>query len=320
MNIFVTGASGFIGGAIAKKLTALHTVRCMSRSEKSDAVIRELGAEPVRCALGAVTAADLAASEIVIHAAAYVGDWGTREDFWQANVVGTEQLLAAAREAGVKRFVHIGTEAALWYGQDMVDVDESYPYAENSPFLYAETKAEAEKRVLAANDPGNGFETISIRPRLVWGPGDQTVLPAVREMVERGQFTWVNSGAALTSTTHIHNLVHGVELALEKGASGGAYFITDGETWSIRDFLTRLLATEGITPPDKSLPKALVYPIAALCEMIWRGLRLKRAPPLTRHAIGLMSCTCTLSINKARRDLGYEPQIDVKTGMVQLAR
>ena len=318
MNIFITGASGFIGGAIAAKLASQHEVRCMSRRETSDAVIRGLGAEPVRCALSEVTPDHLAGSEVVIHAAAYVGDWGSREDYWQANVVGTEQLVAAAREAGVRRFVHIGTEAALWHGQDMVDVDEHYPYAENSPFLYAETKAEAEKRVLAANNPAGGFTTISIRPRLVWGPGDQTVLPAVKEMVEAGKFTWINQGAALTSTTHIHNLVHGVELALERGAAGEAYFITDGETWTIRDFLTRLLATEDLTPPDTSLPKALVYPIASLCELIWRGLKLDSAPPLTRHAIGLMSCDCTLSIEKARCDLGYDPIVDVETGLAQL--
>lgn len=319
MNIFITGASGFVGGAIAKHLSRNHSVRCMSRSAASDAVIQALGCEPVRCALGAVDAALLANTDTVIHAAAFVGDWGSHADYWQANVVGTEQLLASARSAGVHRFIHIGTEAALWYGQDMVDVDETCPYAEDSPFLYAATKATAEIRVLDANR-AETFTTLSIRPRMVWGPGDQTILPAVRSMVEAGKFVWINQGKVLTSTTHIANLVHAVELALTRGNGGEAYFVADEGNTSLREFLTRLLATVGVTPPATSLPKNIVYPLAVCCEWLWRLLRLQSAPPLTRHAIGLMSCHCTLRIDKARRDLGYVPLLTVAEGMAALTR
>jgi len=116
MNIFITGASGFIGGAIARQLRRAHTIKAMSRSELSDAVLRELNVEPARCELGAVRPEDLAGCDVVIHCAAFVEQWGAREQFWQANVEGTQQLLDAARQAGVKRFLHLGAEAALFHG------------------------------------------------------------------------------------------------------------------------------------------------------------------------------------------------------------
>jgi nucleoside-diphosphate-sugar epimerase len=214
--IFLTGASGFVGGAIAKSLQSTVTVRAMSRAPQSDAAIAALGATPVRCELGALTTEHLAGCDAVIHCAAFVKQWGTRDRFWQTNVEGTQQLLQVARDAGVKRFIHIGTEAALFYGQHMRDIDESYPYPRSSPFLYSATKAAAEQRVLAANAPG--FTTISIRPRFVWGPGDQTILPVLVKMVASKKFIWINDGKARTSTTHIANLVHAVTLALARAA------------------------------------------------------------------------------------------------------
>ena len=117
----------------------------------------------------------LVGAEVVVHAAAFVEEWGTREQFWQGNVEGTTRMLAAAKAGGVRRFLHVGTEAALFDGHDLRDVDESAPYPARQRYLYSETKAEAERRVLAAN--AAGFETLSVRPRLVWGPRDTSVLP-----------------------------------------------------------------------------------------------------------------------------------------------
>src|ERR1044071_9222110 len=114
-KLFITGASGFVGGAIARSLASRYTLLALSRSERSDAAISATGATPVRGELGAVAADAIAGSEAVIHCAAYVKQWGTREQFWNANVEGTRQLLKVAREAGARRFIHIGTEAALFH-------------------------------------------------------------------------------------------------------------------------------------------------------------------------------------------------------------
>ncbi len=130
------------------------------------------------------------------------------------------QLLDAARTAGVRRFILIGTEAALFDGPDLRDIDETQPYPRRQRFLYSETKAEAERRVLAASD--DRMTTLSVRPRLVWGPRDASVLPATAAMIAAGRFRWIDGGRPETSTTHIANLVHGVERALTHGPGGQA--------------------------------------------------------------------------------------------------
>lgn len=316
MQIFITGASGFIGGAIAKALAPTHAVSAMSRSEQSDRTLHDMGATPVRSELGAVKPEHVAGCQVVIHCAAFARQWGTREQFWQANVEGTAQLLQVARQAGVKRFIHMGTEAALFYGQAMHNIDETYPYPTHTPFLYAESKGAAEKVVLAANAPG--FETLSLRPRLVWGPDDQTILPVVKKMVTSGQFMWIDQGLARTSTTHVTNVVHAVTLALSRGHGGQAYFITDDTATTFRDFLTALLQTQGLTPPNRSVPGRVARPIAMLTEGIWRRLRLKGEPPLTRLAVALMSSECTICIDKARRELNYQPVITREQGLIEL--
>lgn len=314
--IFLTGASGFVGGAIAKSLSGSHSVRAMSRSSQSDAAIAALGATPIRCELGAVGKEDLAGCDAVIHCAAFVKQWGPREQFWKTNVAGTEQLLRAAREAGVQRFIHIGTEAALFHGQHMRDIDETYPYPKSTPFLYSATKAAAEQRVLAANAPG--FATLSIRPRFVWGPGDRTVLPVLVRMVRAKQFRWIDGGRARTSTTHIANLVHGVALALIHGQGGNAYFVTDPGTTTLREFLTALLATQGVIPPDASLSAHGAQWIATTTELIWRLLGIQSDPPLTRFAASMMSHDCTLRYDKAQRELHYTPIITREQGLREL--
>jgi nucleoside-diphosphate-sugar epimerase len=315
--LFITGASGFIGGAIVRALADRYTLRALSRTENSDTAIRALGATPIRGELGSVAAEAIAGSEAVIHCAAFVKQWGTREQFWNANVEGTRQLLQVARQAGVRRFIHIGTEAALFHGQHMRDIDEHHPYPAHTPFLYSETKAAAEKLVLAANAPG--FATLSIRPRFVWGPGDQTILPVLEAMVRSGRFAWIDGGRALTSTTHIANLVHGVELALERGTGGNAYFVIDEGVTPMREFLTALLATRRLTPPAKTIPGWLARTLGTATETTWRVLGKTSDPPLTRFAASMASRDCTITSDKAKRELGYEPVISCNEGLRRLS-
>lgn len=170
MRIFVTGASGFVGGAATTRFVADgHEVRAMSRSEKSDAIIRALGATPVRCDLNDVVPATVGDAEAVLHCAAFVEQWGPRDAWQRINVMGTRAILAAAKLAGAKRFIHISTESVLWRGQHLRNVDETYPRAPNSPYPYAATKAQAEELVERAN--GDGFEALILRPRFIWGAG-----------------------------------------------------------------------------------------------------------------------------------------------------
>jgi nucleoside-diphosphate-sugar epimerase len=243
---FVTGGSGFIGGALIRRLVAEGwDVHALVRSEASAQKVAALGAKAIAGDLADVPSMAVGAQycELAFHCAAHLGDWGTREEFERGNVQGTRNALAAARQAGLRRFVHVGTEAALLAGEPLVEVDERAPLRFDSPALYSSTKARAEEAVIEANH--NGFETVVVRPRFVWGPGDTTLLPLLIEAVRSGRFAWIGGGHHRTSTTHIDNTVEGLMLAAERGSPGGVYFVTDGEPVVFRDFITRLLATQG---------------------------------------------------------------------------
>jgi len=319
MNIFITGASGFVGGAAARRLAAEgHRVRAMSRSTTSDQKIRAIGAEPVRCDLDTVIAADLRGADIVTHCAAFVEPWGPRDAWDRINVQGTRRMLAAAQQAGARRFIHMGTEAAIVRGQHLRGVDETAPLAFDSPYPYCRTKALAEQVVRDENCAG--FETIVLRPRLIWGPGDQTILPLLQKMAASGKWMWIDRGRAVTSTTHIENLVDAIDLALTKGQRGEAYFILDEGERSMKAMLSGLAASVGVILPDRSIPYWLADTVAAVAEGLWRLFRLSGEPPITRHAAMVMARDCVLIGTKAGKELGYRPRVTVEEGLAALGR
>jgi nucleoside-diphosphate-sugar epimerase len=318
-SAFVTGGSGFIGGRLIRRLVGDgFGVRALARSDRSAAAVEGAGAEAVRGDLDQVEAMRAGAEgcELAFHAAAFVGDWGSREDYERGNVVGTQNALEACRAAGVRRFVHVGTEAALLAGQPLVDADETAPLRPDSPALYPSTKARAEQAVRDAS--GDGFETVVVRPRFVWGVGDTSVTPALAEAVRRGRFSWIGGGRHRTSTTHVDNTVEGLMLGAERGRAGEVYFVTDGEPVVFRDFVTDLMATQGVEIPDKNVPPWVVRPLATVAETAWRALPLPGAPPITRFAVWVASLDCTIDISKARAELGYEPVKTRDEGLAEL--
>jgi nucleoside-diphosphate-sugar epimerase len=305
---FVTGGSGFIGGALIERLRREGwDVRALARSERAAERVRELGAEPVSGDLDDRDSQRAGAEgcDLAFHAAAKVEDWGDPADFERLNVRGTQNVIAACRDASVPRLVHVGTEAALMAGQPLVNVDEGAPLRPDSPALYSSSKARAEQLVRAAN--GEGLETVVVRPRFVWGRGDTTLLPALIEMVRSGRFRWIGGGRQLTATTHLDNTVEGIWLAAQKAPAGSVYFVTDGDPVVFREFLAAMLDTQGVEIPDRSVPPAVAGAAARVAEGIWRRLRRPGNPPLTRFAVWVSSQECTIDISRAERELGYRP-------------
>ncbi len=318
-GVFLTGGSGFIGGRLIERLRADgHSVRALARSPSAADRVRELGAEPVAGELADIAAMRAGAEgcELAFHAAATLGDWGKREDFERGNVQGTGNALRACAEAGVRRFVHVGTEAALLAGEPLVEVDETAALRPDSPVLYSSTKARAEQAVLDANR--DGFETVVVRPRFVWGAGDTTLLPVMVELVRSGRFAWIGGGRHRTSTTHVDNTVEGLVLGARSGRPGNAYFVTDGEPVVFREFITELLATQGVEAPSRSIPPRAASALASAGEAAWRLLPLPGRPPLTRFAYWVSSQECTIRIDKAREQLGYAPVTSIAEGLAGL--
>ncbi len=313
MKIFITGGSGFVGGHLIEWLSKHHEVRALARSGASAAAVRRYGATPVTGALADLDASHVGDAEVFIHAAAYVKSYGPRSAFEASNIDGTRRALDAAKLAGAKRFIHLSTEAMLFDGFDLLQVDEAHPTPRRQRYLYSETKAEAERLVLAANAPG--FNTLSLRPRLVWGPRDGAVLPEVIDAVQRRRFSWIDGGNQLTSTTYVENLAAAVELALTRGEGAQAYFIADAGTQSMRSFLTALAKTKDVVLPSHSVPGVLARPVASMVEGLWRFFAPASKPPMVSFSVAMLSRSVTVNTDKARRELGYLPVVSVEEGL-----
>lgn len=317
---FVTGGSGFVGGALIRRLVADGwRVRALARSPGAAAAVTAAGAEPAPGDLDDVDAlaAGAIGATVAFHCAAFVKQWGTMDDYLRVNVAGTRHVVQACRRAGVPRLVHVGSESAMLAGQPLVDIDEDTPLRPDSASPYCATKAMAELVVREAN--GDGLRTVVVRPRLVWGPGDRTVLPALVDAVQRGRFMWIGDGSHLTSTTHIDNAVHGLVLAATADDPGPSYFVTDGPPAVFREFITQLLATAGVRAPDKRISPRAAGIAAAVAEGAWRVLRLRGEPPLTRTVVWLSSLECTVNIARAEAELGYRPVVTRSAGLAALA-
>jgi nucleoside-diphosphate-sugar epimerase len=319
-EVFVTGGSGFIGGRLIERLRRDgHTVRALARSQAAEEKVRALGGEPVPGGLEDAAAMRNGADgcELAFHAAATLGDWGRREDFERGNVQGTRNALQACAQAGVRRFVHVGTEAALMAGEPLVQVDETARLRPDSPVLYSATKAKAEQAVLDAN--GEGLETVVVRPRFVWGKGDTTLLPQMVELARKGRLAWIDGGRHLTAVTHVDNTVEGLVLGATRGLPGNTYFVTDGEPVVFREFVSSLLETQGVTAPTRSVPARVAAALAGAGELAWRLLPLPGRPPLTRFAYWVSSQECTIRIDKAREQLGYVPVKSIAEGLAEMS-
>jgi nucleoside-diphosphate-sugar epimerase len=312
-HAYVTGGSGFLGKRLIAALVSRSVrVTAMARSDAAAAAVTAAGATPSRSDLSdraAMTAA-MRACDTVFHAAAHVEQHGPLATFMAINVAGTEHALAAARAAGIKRFVHIGTEAVLADGKPIIRADEQRPIADRPAGPYPFTKGLAEAAVQAAN--GEGLETIVVRPRFIWGKGDTSVLPTIVAAVKRGRFGWLGGGRYLTSTCHVDNVVEGTLLAAERGTPGAIYFLTDGAPVEFRDFMTRLLATQGVDASGvRDVPVWLARIVATATSWM-------KHPPVTRTAIALVGHEVTVDDSKARRELGYRATTTIDAGLAQM--
>lgn len=319
MQLFVTGGSGFIGRTLIAALRARgDSVRALARGPQSVAAVERAGATPVRGDLLGYDAlrAGMSGCDVVVHAAGLVATWGRERDFHRINVLGTERVLAAARAARVPRFVHVSTEAVLFDGRPIHRADESRPLPVRPLGPYARSKGRAEVIVLAAAAPG--FATIIVRPRLVWGVGDTSVLPKFVAAVRAGRFRWIDHGKYPTSTCHVRNVCEGLLGAAERGRPGRVYFVTDGAPVEFREFLTALLRTQGVDPGTRSLPRAVAWPLAWATEHAWSVLRLGGAPPIDRGALATVGQEVTVDDSRARRELGYVGAVSREAGLAAL--
>lgn len=322
MKALVTGGGGFLGQAVVRGLLGRGAqVRSFSRS--AYASLRALGVEQRQgdIADAAAVAAAVRDADVVFHVAAKPGIWGDYADYHRANVDGTRNVIAACRAQGVGRLVYTSSPSVVFGGVDMEGVDESVPYPARYAAHYPRTKAIAEQLVREANGPG--LATVSLRPHLIWGPGDNHLLPRLSARAKAGQLRRIGTRANLIDTVYIDNAADAHLLAAERLAPGSAlagqvYFISQGEPVPMWEMVNRLLQAVGAPPVTRAVPVPLALALAWGFETAHRLLRRAGEPRLTRFVVHEMSTAHWFDISAARRDLGYAPRVSIAEGLERL--
>lgn len=322
MRVLVTGGGGFLGGAICALLRERDAeVRSLQRGHYAS--LDALGVEEIRGDLAdpKIVAKAIRGCDAVMHVAAKAGVWGRYAEYHAANVLGTRNVLEACRAQGVRRLVYTSTPSVTFHGEDEEGIDERAPYAGEYLCHYARTKAEAEQLVLAAN--GMDVATVALRPHLIWGPGDNHLVPRILERARRGKLKLVGDGGKLVDCTYIDNAAHAHLCALDRLApgapcSGKAYYISNGEPLPMREIINKILAAGGLPAVAKSVPPGMAYAAGAVLEAVYGVLRKAEEPIMTRFVARQLSTAHWFDIGASKRDLGYTPHVSIDEGMERL--
>lgn len=325
MKVLVTGGGGFLGQALCRGLVERgHDVHSFSRGHYP--TLDALGVRQVQGDLTDRDAVIAAATGVdaVFHNAAKAGAWGSYDSYHRANVLGTDHVIAACRAHGIGSLVYTSTPSVTHRATRPVagGTADSVPYGSGFKAPYAQTKLLAEQAVLTANDAG--LATIALRPRLIWGVGDNQLLPRLVERARAGRLRFVGSGDNVIDTTYIDNAAQAhfdafAHLAPGAACAGRAYFISNGEPKPVREIVNGLLRAAGAPEVDKTVPFAAAYAIGAVCEIAWPLLRLQGEPPMTRFLAEQLSTTHWYDMTPATRDFGYVPRVTIEEGLARLA-
>jgi 2-alkyl-3-oxoalkanoate reductase len=322
MKALVTGGGGFLGSAIVRQLRARgDEVVSLSRGEYPE--LAALGVEQRRGDLSdAKAVADAAAGcDVVFHVAAKAGIWGSFDEFYAANVTGTENVIAACRLHSIPRLVYTSSPSVVFDGSNVEGADETLPYPAHFEAIYPQTKAMAEQLVLAANSPG--LATVSLRPHLIWGPNDNHLVPRIVAKGRAGKLRRIGIRPCLVDTVYVDNAAEAHLCAADRlspGAvpAGKAYFISNDEPVPLWEMVNRILKAAGVSPERRSISPGVAYAAGMVCEKIWKLLRLSGEPPMTRFVARELSTAHWFDISAAKEELGYQPRVSIDEGLKRL--
>ena len=321
MQVLVTGGTGFLGGHLVERLVRRgDKVRVLVRPTSDLRLLRSLGVELATGDITDAASVKIAAggADVVFHAAALASDYGPAGKFRLMNVEGTQNVIDACVDERVPRLVHVSTQSVIFAFDDHLGTDESYPIPARHRDAYSATKAEAERRVLAAHR--GALFTTAIRPHIIWGPRDTTFLPRIEALARRNQLILVGDGLQQVSLSYVDNVVDALLLAAERdGAGGEAFFIVDREPVGMRRFIEGLCRAMDAPGPKGAVPYGLAFAAGTLIEGIWKLLRKETPPPISRYGVAVTGRNLVFRWEKAQRLLGYTPAIDFEEGLRRIA-
>jgi nucleoside-diphosphate-sugar epimerase len=320
-NVLVTGGGGFLGGAIVKRLVERGD-RVRSLSRKPYPALESLGVEqiPGDISQGDVVEKACRGMDAVFHVAGKPGVWGDYEDYFRTNVTGTCNVIASCRKLDVAVLVHTSSPSVVFDGSDMEGVDESVPYPETWHAHYPRTKAIAEQEVVKACRE-QAICAIVLRPHLIWGPGDNHLVPRIISRARR--LVRIGDGKNRVDTIYIDNaadahILAADHLAENPSLSGRIYFISQGEPVYLWDMVNAILKAGGLPPVTKSVSRKTARRLGSAMEMLYKLFKLSGEPPMTRFVADELATSHWFDIDAARRDLGYRPSVSMEEGLCRL--
>lgn len=321
-RILVTGASGFIGAHVARRLASDgHVVVATGRDSARLGALNGVVSERVTTDLAEDPLDDLLARcDVVVHCAALSSPWGPAAAFHEANVVATERLLDASRRQRTRRFVHMGSPSIYFRFRDQFDVGEDFEPPRHWITEYARSKWLSECRVRDASD--GQLETVILRPRAVFGEGDRAILPRLLALAARGWFPLIDGGRALIDVTHVDNLANLVAHCVHADlpGNGRAYNVSNGTPIRVHALLRQLFDALRLQPRLVPLPRMPALGLAALSERLAMLRSGRPEPRLTPYGVGVIAYSQTLDISRATRELQYVPSMGIDAGLARYAR
>ena len=317
MKVLVTGASGLLGGGVARLLVRQgHQVTTLQR--------RPSGVQGASDVTGSVTDDDavrraVSGAEGVIHLAAKVSFTGRAAEFDEVNVEGTRRLITAARAAGVRDLVFVSSPSVANAGSAIAGLGAEPADPARAHGDYSRTKAAAELLALAADSPG--FRVAAVRPHIVWGPGDTQLVERVLARAARRRLPLLDAGAALIDTTYVDNATSALVAALHRmeHIHGLALVVSNGEPRPVGELLAGICAAGGVPAPSWSVPGPLARAAGSLVEKAWLRAGKTEEPPMTRFLAEQLSTAHWFDQRQTRRLLDWTPAVSLDEGLAQLA-
>jgi nucleoside-diphosphate-sugar epimerase len=317
MKTLVTGATGFLGGALTHRLHGMGwDVTALGRNPAKLNELEDDGIRAVRADISKKdeVTASFSGRELVFHCAAFPSPWGNFEKFYQANVIGTRNVAQACLENNVKRLVYVSTPSIYFDYSSRTGVKENDPLPEPISH-YARTKLLAEEEI----DKGfaNGLAVISIRPRALFGEGDTVIFPRLLARIKTGRLPILGEGENMVDLTYIQNVVDALLLCADSPVNtlGKKYNVSNGEPVNIWSLVNRICDELGFPHPRRKISRKAAHLVGGSFEFLYSLIPHSPEPPLTRMSVSMMANTTTLDISAARNELGYQPRVSVEEGV-----
>lgn len=322
MKIFITGGGGFLAQYIIQQLLQeRHEITAYQRGEYE--FLKEWGVKSIQGNLSneGLLTQSMQGHDAVFHVAAKAGVWGDYKDYYEANVVGTNNVIEACKKNNIQYMVYTSTPSVVFSGEDEEGINESEPYAEKIYNAYQGTKIIAEKLVLDANS--ESLKTVSLRPHLIWGVGDPHLIPRVIERAKANKLKLVKIKNKHIDACYVENAasahVKAFNELLGKGkCSGKAYFISNNEPMPISELINKILTAAEMTPVKRFVSPKVAYIVGSVLENTYKLLRIKKEPLMTKYVAKQLSVSHWYDLSAAKNDFGYEASISTEVGMKKL--